>query len=144
MAFRYVDRFAVLVHTAAPPDTETWDEWCRTIQGFRAEAQGVLVFTMGGGPDSKQRESMRLSLGDIPCPPVAILTNASMIVRNIITSLNWFFGQSLAAYAQHDLEGALRHLASKGHVPPRDVLLQTLGSLAKELGIPLPWRPQSM
>jgi hypothetical protein len=137
MLFRYVDRVVVMVHTTAAPDVASWHQYCAAILHFRSEARGVLVFTQGGGPNSKQREEMRLALGDRPSPPVAIMTS-SPIVRSIITSLNWFFGQSVAAFAQDDLTGPLRHLSSAGHTPSGELLLRTLSALAGELGVQLP------
>lgn len=142
MAFRYVDRVAVMVHTAAAPDAAAWRAWCAAIPRIRMEGRGVLVFTAGGAPNSKQREEMRVALGDVPAPPVAIMTGSSPLVRNIITSLNWFFGHKLAAFAQDDLDGALRYLTHADYTPPRALLVQTLGELAHGLGVQLPWQEE--
>lgn len=140
MLFRYVERVAVMVHTADTPDLDSWRAYCELIPRVRSEVKGVLVFTLGGAPNSKQREQMRLALGGLPSPPVAILTTMSPIVRNIITSLNWFFGQSLVAFAADDVDGALRHLGLARGAATSQRLLQTMGALAAELAVPLPWQ----
>jgi hypothetical protein len=143
MLFRYVERVVVMVHTVDPPDSATWGAYCALIPAIRDEGRGVLAFTLGGGPNSKQREDMRQALGGRPAPPVAIMTTSSPIVRNIITSLNWFFGHSVAAFAADDLAGALRHLSSPSYTPSREQLVRTMGALASELRVPLPWAAPS-
>lgn len=60
-------------------------------------------------------------------------------MRGAITSLNWFFPRSLFAFAPDDLSQALEFLRSHSDATlPTGMLLETLRSLAGEVGQPLP------
>jgi hypothetical protein len=138
MLFRFVDGVLVGAHNARNPTVDEWRRHCEVIERLRHETRGVLIYTEGGGPDSKQRELLYLALLGLPPPPTAILT-ASAFVRGIITSLNWFFkGQQLAAFAPSNFDGALRHLEVGGVELRREPILQTLGAVAGEIGVTLP------
>lgn len=136
--FDYVQGIFVGVHGTAAPDAAGWKAHCERLGAAKFETRGVIVFTLGGGPDSKQREQLRLATEGAPVPPVAILT-PSALVRGIITSLNWFMGgQAIAAFAPSDLEGALVFLAARGHVPDRKAIVGALRGCAAEVKVALP------
>jgi len=137
MLFSYLHGVFVGVHTANSPSAEEWREHCTVIERVRHETRGVLVYTQGGGPNTQQRQQMRAALHELPAPPTAILT-ASPWVRGIITSLNWFLGNRVAAFEPHDVDGALAHI-TRGDAPlKRDELVGVLSSLAQRLAVTLP------
>src|SRR5262245_14002748 len=95
MLWTYADGVLVVVHTAQVPTDDAWNAHCALIERVRRELRAVVVYADGGGPSSKQRQEMRRALqGAIP--PVAILTN-SVLVRGIVTSLNWFLSNHMVA-----------------------------------------------
>lgn len=137
MRFAYVQRIWVGVHGAQNPSDEEWSRHCAHIARVRHENRGVLVYTQGGGPSSKQRQQMRTALHDTPAPPTAILTD-STFVRGLITSLNWFLGNQVTAFEPAELERALGYLQRDGQTIPREEIVRTLVSLGQELQLKLP------
>lgn len=138
MLFSFVSGVWVGVHTHQNPTVEEWRDYCARFERTRHDMRGVIVFTQGGGPSSRQREELRLAIGDTPVQPTAILSG-STFVRGIITSLNWFAtNRQLAAFAPHDFEGALRYLAVDGASVDRAQIMSTMTSLAAQLRVPLP------
>lgn len=136
MRFRFALGYFVGVHTASAPSADAWTAHCAEIERRRHETRGVLVYTLGGGPNSKQREQLRDALHGLQAPPTAIMT-ASPLVRGIVTGLNWFFRDpGIAAFAHEDFDGALSYLSKKGAVPV-DQLREVLTQLADEMGVSL-------
>jgi hypothetical protein len=137
MLCRYVDHIIVCVHTAEAPTEKEWLAHCALLEHLRDETQGLLIFSEGGGPNSAQRQQMRLALHESALPPTAIMTSSSL-VQSITTSLNWFLGNRVRSFDAGDLEGALRYAA--GSTPPaqREQIVQVLGVLAAQLSVRLP------
>ncbi len=136
MRFRFALGYFVGVHTARAPSADAWTAHCADIERRRNETRGALVYTLGGGPDSKQREQLRSALHGLEAPPTAIMT-ASPLVRGIVTGLNWFFRDpGIAAFSHDDFNGALKYLSKNGAVPT-DQLLEVLVQLANEMGVSL-------
>jgi hypothetical protein len=80
---------------------------------------------------------LRNALEGTKAPASAIMTG-SAVVRGIITSINWFWNNQLAAFDPKDLTGALRYVADSGSVAPRDRVVDALVTLAMELSVQLP------
>jgi hypothetical protein len=136
MVYRYVDGIYVMVHTVTAPSDDEWNQHCKELETVHASLRGVLVFTAGGGPTSKQRERLRSSVPS-SIPPTAIMTD-SALVRGIITSINWFVNNPLSAFEPQNLDGALRHIARGGAPIDAAKIVSTVRVLAKELGVKLP------
>lgn len=145
MLFSFVDGVFVGVHTKDAPSAQDWRKHCLEIERRRNETRGVLVFTLGGGPSSKQREQMRDALHELKPPPTAILTGSGL-VRGIVTALNWFFGgQQIAAFEPDRLHDALHYLEKNGASASQAQIQATLSQLAATLGVELPEaRPLSL
>lgn len=136
MLYRFQDGILVMMSTSKTPSDEEWTRHCQDLTRERPHLRGVLVYTAGGGPTSKQREQLRVAVG-ASLPPTAIMTDSAM-VRGIITSINWFLNNPLTAFPHRDLEGALRHVASGGAVFDPAKVMGTLRMFAKELSVTLP------
>ena len=136
MMYRYVDGIYVMVHTVTAPGDEEWNQHCKDLEAVHTSLRGVLIFTAGGGPTSKQRERLRSAVPS-SLPPTAIMTD-SALVRGIVTSINWFVNNPALAFDHQDLEGALRHIARGGATIDAAKLVSTLRVLAKELSVKLP------
>lgn len=132
MAFTFVESVLVAVHLESPPMDDEWARYCAETYRVRKEMRGCLVHTLGGGPNSKQREQVRLAFDGTRPPPVAVMTG-STLVRGIITSLNWFLDNQLAAFTLSDFDGAFRHLAREGCKVDRPLLLQIIERLSEQL-----------
>lgn len=136
MLSRCVDGVFVVVHTAQPPDAQAWTAHCKALERELTRVRGMLVFTAGGGPSSKQRGELHNAMRDAPAARVAIM-NDSAIVRGIVTSLNWFANNQMAAFPQDDLEGALRYVLGGDALTALKIRATLLG-MAKELGVTVP------
>jgi hypothetical protein len=142
MGFRFVHGFFVGVSTPENPSSEAWQAHCVEVARVRDNLRGALIYTEGGGPNSKQRQALRDVHHQVEIPPTAILT-ASAVARCIMTGLNWFFPNSrLMAFAPGDVKKALDYLAQAGELP-RDDLVNALISLAEELSVKLPFTPHA-
>lgn len=140
MQFRFVDGFVVGVHKADGPLPGEWTAHCDDLHRRRRDIRGVIIFTAGGGPSSKQRGELRDALMG-QADPTAILTTSGL-VRGIITSLNWFFPgpNQVEAFAPAAFREAFAFVQSHtGAVLPTELVLRTLRDLALELGQPLPF-----
>lgn len=143
MLYRYVDCILVGVHTSDNPREREWRQHCASLERLHHEMRGVLVYTDGGGPTGKQCQQLRLALHEHASPPAAILTSSAW-VRGVISSLNWFLADQVAAFEPTDLDGALRYLARPDQRLLRDEIVQVLGVLATQLSVHLPpERPDS-
>lgn len=137
MLYRYVDRIFILVHTQQEPSDREWRAYCASLEQFHEDVRGVLVYTDGGGPSGKQRQQMRIALHGQPGGRGAILTNSAW-ARGIITALNWFLSNRLAAFEPHDIDGALHYLTPPGESLKRDDIVKVLSVLASQLSVRLP------
>jgi hypothetical protein len=92
IAFAAVDDVIVLCHSKANPSDAEWDRWIPYER--RGEHKVLLVVTLGGAPNSRQRarvaELLRAKGGSTP--PVAILTD-SAINRTLMTAFTWLLGR---------------------------------------------------
>ncbi|HTU59705.1 MAG TPA: hypothetical protein VMF89_14740 [Polyangiales bacterium] len=136
MVYRFVDGICIMVNTVTAPSDDEWNHHCKELETVHASLRGVLVFTAGGGPTSKQRERLRAAVPS-SIPPTAIMTD-SALVRGIITSINWFVNNPLSAFDHDDLKGALRHIARGGATVDPAKVVGTLRELANELSVKLP------
>lgn len=132
MAFVFVEPVLVAVHLESAPAADEWTRYCAETYRVRKQMRGCLVHTQGGGPNSKQREQVRLAFDGVRPPPVAVMTS-STLVRGIITSLNWFMDNQLAAFSPSDFEGAFGHLAREGCPVDRALLLHSVEQLSERL-----------
>jgi len=137
MQFAHVDGLLVGVHAAVGPSEHDWAQHCEHVERLRHRTRGVLVFTQGGRPTLKQRAQLRSALREVPAPPTAVLT-PSTFVRGLVSSLSWFGGDHVAAFAATDVDGALHFLAARGPAVSRDEVIRTLTGLANELALTLP------
>lgn len=131
MAYHYVDRVMLLAHTAQNPGEAEWEGYCALMAEVRGELRGVLVYTLGGGPNSKQREQCRVAIENNPSG--AAIMCGSAVVRGIITSLNWFLDNRLMAFSLHDFEGALRYVERTAGPLDRTRYRRELGALIDRL-----------
>jgi hypothetical protein len=137
MLFEYVDHIFVGVHTSEDPRDEEWERHCQNIEREGKTLRGLLVYTEGGGPTARHRKRLQRTFENLVIPPTAILTDSAM-VRGIITSINWFADNQLAAFAPKDLSGALRYIARDGPALDTDKIVAMLARLAERLSVKVP------
>lgn len=131
-----VAQYVVIVHDRKPPQEAEWQRWLEMYQRALPELRGVLVYSLGGGPDAAQRGALiELTKGWGQGPPTAIVTG-SVVMRGLVTALHWFLPAHLRAamFAPGDLEHALDHLRVPSATRPalRAQLQQSLQSFSSE------------
>lgn len=88
-------------------------EWRNSIDQLAAEAstmKGILVYTLGGGPNSSQRKylaEMWKRRGAMV--PTALLT-PSAVIRGIATALNWVLPKPIRTFSPEQVEDAAGYL----------------------------------
>ena len=119
------------VHGTKTPAAEDWQRYVATLDQWRANPRGQLVYTLGGMPSSVQRSASidlgkqlvreRKARGE-PMPLTAVMTD-STAVRALATLFNWFFDNSFQAFALTDWTGAFAHLKIE---PDQQTALRTI------------------
>lgn len=131
LAIGLMHRILVLAHGRSAPSKEDWMRACEAIGENHDRARGQLVLSLGGAPDAAQRKMAidRLPPGFVT-PPVAVISDA-LIVRGVITALNWLLNDSHRAFRPTDVDGVAAHLGiprdraaelvafAQGIAPPR-------------------------
>ncbi len=105
-----MSRVLVIVHGDVPPSREDWPHVCDAIRDNHKVARGQLVMTAGPAPNAAQRKA---ALDVLPknfvAPPCAVLTE-TILVRGVLTALNWFLNDSHRAFRPNDVAGVAKHL----------------------------------
>jgi hypothetical protein len=121
MAFAAVGDLMVLFHTERDPSEAEWDRWIATERLRKHRA--LLILTRGGAPNSKQRARVAdvLNAHAGPNPPVALLTDSTML-RAMMTAFTWLLRRQhrMKAFAPTAVEEAVAWTAVD--VRPEDVL----------------------
>ncbi len=87
MEFRVIHGLYIVVHTAAPPTDEEWAEYIASYRGVNSLLVRTIVFTEGGGPDTKKRALVDQMLQGRPSPLAVV--SESVWVRTIAKALSW-------------------------------------------------------
>ncbi len=112
-ACQALDGTVIGVHTSEAPTDEDWVAWLaatrRALDGHGSVR--VLVYSMGGGPTSKQRSEVNELFKERP-QRVAVMLN-SRIARGAVTALSWF-NPEIRAFDLEQFDDACGHLAIVG------------------------------
>jgi hypothetical protein len=103
-----VGNVLITVNAEASPTDEEWEqklELYREVPDLKR--MRILVFTLGGAPNSKQRARLNHVIADHHIPQ-AVLTN-STLARAAGTAISWF-QPTFKMFAPDQLEPALDHL----------------------------------
>lgn len=109
-ACQALDDIVVGVHTSEAPTDPDWAAWLdATRRGLEINGSvRVLVYSLGGGPTSKQRSEVNELFKDRP-QRVAVMLN-SRFARGAVTALSWFNPQ-IRAFDVEQFDDACDHLA---------------------------------
>jgi hypothetical protein len=123
----------VVVHGKDSPRAEEWTEYVGAMHKVASRIRGVLVFTLGEGPNAAQRQEVaRMWASHGSNPSIAVLTPNAM-ARTLIMALNWFLSRPIHAFAPTELPKALDHLGVDARELP--ALRKVLDSYAGQVGI---------
>ncbi|MEO8874054.1 MAG: hypothetical protein ABI461_00580 [Polyangiaceae bacterium] len=105
-----LSRVLVIVHGKKNPSSEDWVQVCAHIHNNLNVVRGLLVTTSGSAPNAAQRKAgLDLVPKNYEPPPAAVLTTALM-VRGVLTALNWFLNDTHRAFRPDNVAGVAAHL----------------------------------
>jgi hypothetical protein len=90
MHVQLVHGYAVIVHDTGSPSDEAWESWLQTYQQGLASLDGVLVYSLGGGPDADQRRRLQVVVEHAQRIPPTVIVSSSRLMRGLVSALNWF------------------------------------------------------
>lgn len=129
--WRSLGNFLVFVHGKEAPSDVEWDELLALFRAVPDITRArVLVFTLGGAPDARQRAKLHQLLGETK-PPIAVLT-PSALARAAGTAISWF-NPRLRVFDPDDVERALDHLDAVR--ADRQALIHAMGDLRREMHV---------
>jgi hypothetical protein len=131
MTWEMVGHVQVVVHTEEPPSDEEWRAYLDGVAKIEASVRAFYVRTDGGGPNALQRELLTKFFETRSMPPVAIVT-PSVMVRGIMTALNWFLNNRLRLFSPSQAVEAFGYLqvAPADRGPLEAVVARLRGELA--------------
>jgi hypothetical protein len=104
--FERVGRIMVIVHSEHEPTLAEWEDY---LGHLRAEPRcaSVFVYSIGGGPNAKQRQSLADETA-VRALPVAVVTPSRM-TRAIGVAVSWF-NPHIQVFSPGYLPDAFAHL----------------------------------
>lgn len=106
------ESLVLLVQSAVDPSLDEWDSFLDGTSEAMSENAGrcrVLVFTLGGKPDSEKRaRALDRGWRDNKHSPVVVVTS-DPLARGVITVFSWF-GMNIRTVTEQDLEQAYARL----------------------------------
>jgi hypothetical protein len=103
-------RLVIGLHTGSAPTNDEWGAYLAAVKhtlNRNPENVRGLSLSDGGAPSSIQRSGLNTVLNGRHIP-VSVISD-SVVVRGIVTALNWFNGD-IKAFAPHSFEEALSYL----------------------------------
>lgn len=125
----------VVVHGEQPPGDGEWKTYVDDMEKRASSVKGVLVYTLGAGPDPKQRKyvsDMWSRRGQML--PLALVT-PSAFVRGVVTALNWMLPKPIKTFTPDQLHEALDFLGITN--ADRKATLEGLDTFRGQLGTAL-------
>lgn len=100
VAHERVGDFLLMTHPHGDPTEAEWDEAVAAIRkAADSGARGLLVHTIGGGPNAAQRKQVAEMWEARGSMITIAVTTPSSMVRGVITALNWFLSRPIRAFA---------------------------------------------
>jgi hypothetical protein len=135
MNYEIVDRVHVAVHGTSDPSDDEWHAYLEHIGAHLDEIDGIVGYTLGGGPNSGHRKyAVEFWKRQRKTPRIAVVTPSMLVVR-MAGALRWFMPSQIKAFSVRDLEGAFDYLAlsASQRTAAKEAIakLQTLVSAAK-------------
>jgi hypothetical protein len=107
LAWCFVERIYVGVHTIQPPSQEEWDAMLKDLSAHQATL--AVVHTEGGSPSAFQRKQLRDISEQIGLTRSVVLTS-SAVARAVVTTFNLFSKGFASAFSPKQIDNALTYL----------------------------------
>ena len=125
-------RLSVVVHGRHGPTALEWDRYLNhTRENVPIKNLRVLVLTLGGSPDGKQRQAMaEVARQQYPQPPPVAILTGSLIVRSVM-KLSAIFNPHIRCFAPEEFALACAYLGL--NALERDQAARQLAALQSEV-----------
>jgi hypothetical protein len=119
------------VHNDKPPNDKEWDAYMSAFRTLDIDKARQLVYTGGGGPNSKQRDGINGLVRGRKFH-VAVVTPSRMVF-GICTALSWF-NPEVKAFSPDQMSAAFKHIGISEAQQP--IVYAALRKLGDQIGDP--------
>jgi hypothetical protein len=138
LAWRQVSNVLVTFETSINPSDPEWDTFLDAVETAFAKPRvdGLLVYTMGGGPSGSQRKRGAQMIERVDGTPRIAVVDVSALNRGIIAAFNFIIRTPIKPFRPSALRDALDYL----QIPAADrtETIDTLRILAAEFKCEFP------
>lgn len=134
LAYKYWERkLVILVHSKDAPSDDEWKVYCDDVRKWCQQIRGILVVSVGGGPNGVQRGELETALGIDTYKAKTAVVTLSRVARGIVTAISWF-NPSIKAFSTIQIPAAMDYL----DVPKKDhdAVTREINLLREALQIP--------
>jgi hypothetical protein len=127
MLYQRVRDLAIVTHSAEDPSAAEWSAYTRYLhvaQRSDRPLTGILVTTLGGSPNAKQRAAVLEAI--TPHPVVTCVCTNSVLARGVLTAMSWLGKHPMHAFRLLEIDRALSILGA-----PPDLQGEAMGVLAR-------------
>jgi hypothetical protein len=113
MLYQRVRDLLIVAHSADDPSPSEWSKYTRSIQAAQRSdtpLTGILVTTLGGTPNPKQRAAVLAAIG-AQAVVTCVCTN-SLLARGVLTAMSWIGKHPMHAFPLLDVDRALEALGA--------------------------------
>jgi hypothetical protein len=136
-----VESVAVIVHDSQVPNDDEWAAWVREYRVIAGKLRAILVYSLGGGPNGKQRGDLTAIFPELSNIPHTYIVTSSVAMRGIVTAIGWFLPQDrrVKTYPITELSRALAdiNVSPRGSAEITRVIqahLETFGRATRRAG----------
>jgi hypothetical protein len=119
----------IVAHGRENPSDEEWNEHMAASDSARHKFHGVLVTSLGGGPNAGQRKTLLDIAGSHSY--LTCLCTDSIVARGVVTAFNWLGAANMHALRYDQIDRALELLDVP--VVERDEVKQAVARLHAKL-----------
>lgn len=127
MLFERVRDLVIVTHGPEHPSVPEWNAYTRYLhvaQRSDKPLTGILVTTLGGSPDPKQRAAVLEAI--TPHPVITCVCTNSVLARGVLTAMSWLGKHPMHAFRLAEIDRALETLRA-----PPDLQVEARALLAQ-------------
>ena len=113
MLYQRIRDLLIVTHGAENPSPSEWDTYTRQLhvaQRSDAPLSGILVTTLGGSPNPKQRAAVLEAI--TPHAVVTCVCTNSLLARGVLTAMSWLGKHPMHAFRLAEIDRALETLGT--------------------------------
>lgn len=100
----------VVVHDEIDPTPDVWREYVNEMEKQAPKIRGLAVYSLGGGPKAAERRYVADMWTRVGVNPPIVLVTPVLMVRTVVTALNWFLSRPIETFPPADFDRAMDKL----------------------------------